>query len=363
MKKPKIQLVLTDDWELRGNGSGNMQTIQFDTIRNLCKIYDIYGIKGTFYAEIMQQLYQIKYGREYPELMALATEWDETIKEVYSKGHDVQLHIHPQWQKATFNDGIWNLPNDWSILNYESDVATKLISDCKKYLEKLLKSVNSSYRCISFRSGNWCFAPSDFIQKALSENGIKIDVSIVNGYFRDSDRVKVDYRNCEESFLPYHPDIFDARNVGQNSTIIECPTHSFRANFFDKILAKAIDQIPNSTAAYNANCIEEKCLIYKRSFINRIIHFLRPDWHVSDLSNLSFPFMMKMIRDIRRRTRLSGWDVVPIVITNHTKDIVDFEPIGRFCKFISRQKDIETVTISQLFENIKNKMYSPVLKK
>lgn len=50
----RVQLVLTDDWELRGNGSGNMRRIQFDSMRALLDIYERHGLKASFNAEVMQ---------------------------------------------------------------------------------------------------------------------------------------------------------------------------------------------------------------------------------------------------------------------------------------------------------------------
>ena len=69
----KIQLVLTDDWELRGDGSGDMHAIQFDTIRRLTGIYEQFGLKGSFYVETMQQLCHLRLGRSNPVLLDLVS--------------------------------------------------------------------------------------------------------------------------------------------------------------------------------------------------------------------------------------------------------------------------------------------------
>src|ERR1043165_7077954 len=104
MRRPLIHLVLTDDWELRGDGSGEMRRMQFSTIRELTSIYNEFGLKGTFMVETMQQLYHRRLGPQHPELAALAEEWDAIVRSVYLQGHDIQLHVHPQWQGATFRN-------------------------------------------------------------------------------------------------------------------------------------------------------------------------------------------------------------------------------------------------------------------
>lgn len=49
-----VHLVLTDDWELRGDGSGDIELMQFDSLSKLTGIYNQYGTKSSFNAEVMQ---------------------------------------------------------------------------------------------------------------------------------------------------------------------------------------------------------------------------------------------------------------------------------------------------------------------
>ena len=51
-----IYIALVDDWEIRGNGTGDVKTLQHDPAISLMNLYDEYGIKNTFYVETMQGL-------------------------------------------------------------------------------------------------------------------------------------------------------------------------------------------------------------------------------------------------------------------------------------------------------------------
>jgi len=42
-KNPTIYLAFVDDWELRGNGSGDIEDIQFRPMRELINIYNSFG--------------------------------------------------------------------------------------------------------------------------------------------------------------------------------------------------------------------------------------------------------------------------------------------------------------------------------
>src|SRR5437016_2185747 len=114
--QPLIHLAFVDDWELSGDGSGDPHELQFRPMRELVRIYNSHGIRGSFNAEVMQQITFRKLGDEHPEIKALARDWEQQVGQTFREGHDVQLHIHPQWSDARYQEGRWQLNGDWSIL-------------------------------------------------------------------------------------------------------------------------------------------------------------------------------------------------------------------------------------------------------
>jgi hypothetical protein len=213
-----IHLALVDDWELSGNGSGDVRQLQFEPMRRLVSIYNRLGIRGSFNAEVMQQITFRQHQDSHNELKVLADEWDDIVRETFRQGHDIQLHVHPQWHNAEYRDGRWKLTADWSILNYSREDALQMLRRGKEYLENLLKDVDPNYRCVSFRSGAWCIAPSPHMLELLVELGIVFDMSIVAGVMYDTRNIKLDYTGCEEEFLPYYPVMTDARKVRTRSS-------------------------------------------------------------------------------------------------------------------------------------------------
>src|SRR5436190_3954413 len=177
MKTPQIHLVLTDDWELRGDGSGDMRHMQFATIRKLISIYDEFGLKGTFLPEVMQQLYHRKAGKLHPELASLADEWEATLRNVYTQGHDIQMHLHPQWNGAHYQGGAWNLSSPWAFADYSAAEVWSMLANAKTYLEELLRTVDPVYRCCAFRAGAWLAFPCDHLLKTLTDLGFVADLS------------------------------------------------------------------------------------------------------------------------------------------------------------------------------------------
>src|SRR6266436_336097 len=114
--EPVIHIAFVDDWEVRGNGTGDPRVLQFAPMRKLVKIVNKYGVRVSFNAEVMQQLTYRGLESRFPELKPIAEEWEQVVVESFRQGHDIQLHLHPQWLGATYQGhGDWTLGGDWSI--------------------------------------------------------------------------------------------------------------------------------------------------------------------------------------------------------------------------------------------------------
>lgn len=366
---PTIYLAFVDDWELSGNGAGDIAELQFRPMRKLINIYNAHGIRGSFNAEVMQQLTFRKFQDEHPELKVLADEWDETVSETLRQGHDVQLHIHPQWSTAKYDNGKWLLKGDWSILNYKPEDAFQMMLEGKRYLETLLRPVDSTYQAVSFRSGSWCIAPSPHILGLLVKLGIVFDMSIVGGVRYETKNIQLDYSDCEEDFLPYYPVMTDARKVSDKPEPIVCiPTNHFhgsRRQVLKHHLTKGWDTVKRklSPAAVMADvrsvetygqewAQKSHASPITRLYEKGLVPYLKGKHLISDIAQLDYPLLTEMLASIRWRARASGLPNVPVILENHTKDVRDFSHIERFVKDVSSAADIRCVTLRDLARDL-----------
>jgi hypothetical protein len=368
MSATTIHLALVDDWELSGSGGGDPHALQFRPIRKLAKIYNKYGIRGSFNAEVMQQLAFRDFQNEHPELRTLADEWDETLQETFRQGHDIQLHTHPQWSSSEYQDGKWILKGDWSIVNYSSNEAWQMLSRGKEYLENLLRPLNSDYRCISYRAGSWCVAPSSFMLNLLADLGIMFDISIVGKLKYDTRRIKLDYSICEEDFAPFYPTMTDARRVSNKIERIVCiPTNHFYGSrrltlkhHLTKVAAKvkggqSTTNGQTSGGGYGSDWADTKHdSSLRRIYEKGVVPYLKGKHLISDLAQLDYPLMREMLSSIRRRARATGLANIPVVLSIHTKDIRVFDDIERFVSDISTAPDIKCVTLTEIARELQN---------
>jgi len=372
---PTIYLAFVDDWEVRGNGTGDPRVLQFEPMRRLVKIFNHYGIRGSFNVEVMQQLTYRKLEERFPELNVLADQWEEVVQESFRQGHDVQLHLHPQWSGARYEGhGVWKMDGDWSILNYPDQQIRAMLASGKQYLQTLLRKIDPSYACVSFRAGSWCAAPSDSFLTILSELGFIFDMSIVAGIRYDTAQVKLDYTQCEEPFAPYYPNMKDARRMSRSVEPVVCiPTNRFfgaRVALLRRDFSKAgmlvrrkiqqlTDRNDRSRPALSrgrsgdewTNKGESGVAGLMRRLFNR---YLRGQLHIADLSRLNYPMMCRMMAHIRKQASHSGLPRVPVILENHTKDIYDFSDIERFVADLARAPDVKTITLTEVARGLRN---------
>jgi hypothetical protein len=361
----RIQLALTDDWELRGNGSGDIEQIQFRAMRELLDLYDSHSVKSTFNAEVMQQLTFRKLQNTHPQLKPLADAWDEHVRLAYTRGHDIQLHIHPQWSKVTFENNRWVLSGDWSLLNYDAGDSYAMLSESKAYLEELLKPLDANYRCVSFRSGSSAIAPSPFVLRQLADLGIVFDMSLIEGLRVNTRNLKLDYTRCDEGFLPFYPQLQDARKMSTKIEPIVCvPIFSFDlsrrrcvAEVLTKVRTKAFSRNSHNHAAdsYAAQEWDDvgRSSLPAKIYDKVIQPCLNGKHIVADIGRLEFPSLREMLKAIRQAAHKSQQSEVWVVLTNHSKYISDFSHIDRFLREARKHDDIRFVTLNTIAEQIR----------
>jgi hypothetical protein len=221
--------------------------------------------------------------------------------------------------------------------------------------------VNRDYRCVAFRASALALAPSEYLLTTLVELGIKIDVSVAAGFFLSNQTLQLDYRRCEETFLPYYPEMDDARKVSSQREPIVCvPLNHFygsRAAVTKLNVELVRERLQRSGSDSNAESPARPQLDTDRAGIARVYEKLiepaiKRKYFVSDMSRLNFPLMREMLSQIRQRAVTSGLEKVPVVLTNHPKDIRDWDGLERFVAEVAKADDVEFITLAELAEKI-----------
>ena len=115
-----IALILTNDWELFGEGDGDFESLQKRRLSGLLKTAEKHSAPLTVFAEVGQQFSHLHAGKSWPHLAQIAIDWELSLQDAVARGHDVQLHYHPTWRNAVFEGGRWKLDlNTWTMTDLD----------------------------------------------------------------------------------------------------------------------------------------------------------------------------------------------------------------------------------------------------
>lgn len=209
----RVIVLLEDDWELLGNGLGNVAHLQYGPALFLMRVADRLGMKVTFMAETLQQLAMRALAGRDRNLAAQAALWEECVRMMVERGHDVQLHLHPQWEGAEYRDGFFRLGRNWNVAAHPAPARRRMIAESIAYLTDLLRPVRADYAVHSFKAGSWGLQPSAGILADLEAAGVRVVMGVGRGIHYRTEDFQADYEGLEEDTLPYHPDYEDIRRV------------------------------------------------------------------------------------------------------------------------------------------------------
>lgn len=161
-----------------------------DALLDAC---DAEGARLTIFAELGEHAYLREHEPE------IADRMEEQWRDAVRRGHDVQMHLHPNWLPelgARFEDGryVWN-----ETLTRAEDHPdlVGLIGRLKRTLEEVIHPVDPTYETVAFRAGGYEAQPFRRLAEALRANGIWCDSSVYHGGRRPG--LYHDYAH------PYHP--------------------------------------------------------------------------------------------------------------------------------------------------------------
>lgn len=178
MGKYFIQLILTVDYEIFGNGLGCVDACVVAPARRMMEIAESFGTPLTFFVEVMEFASM----ESEPETASQAEAVTTQLRDALRRGHDLQLHLHPQFAGARWDGCKWLTTDNWRIGDADDKTCGQWIADGKAWLESKLRDISSEYECFSFRAGGWCIQPSETVVKALLEQGFRMDSTVAPGF-------------------------------------------------------------------------------------------------------------------------------------------------------------------------------------
>jgi peptidoglycan/xylan/chitin deacetylase (PgdA/CDA1 family) len=330
-----IDFIFTTDYEIYGNGEGSLKNHIFEPTRKLKKIFDQTGAKLVFFVEAAE-LERIEAAKSDPAIADVKNQ----IKDLYNKGHEIALHLHPQWYNGTYKNGKWVLDNsEYNLCVLPEKRIIEIIDRSINYLRSVLS--DPDYTPLSFRAGNWLFQPTQPAAKILSSRGIKIDSSVFKGGLQH--RTRLDYRPALNNgyFWTFKEDVNILVSSGE---LLEIPIYSVMVPPWRMATKKRLGLQQKSTTG-------RKTLTDK---INRVLDFARPLQPLKlDFCRMTIDEIKSMMESIIKDDQKTPTVYKPISAIGHTKDLIDFETVDSFLFYLN-QNNITISTFQDVYSILMN---------
>ncbi len=136
--------------------------------KNIMTFFESFDVPVTFFCNVPEYMAYRDNGHEHFSL------YEKQIKDIVNRGHDIQLHFHPEWLSYEWDGNKWC---DRSGIKYGVEKI-----NLEEYKDDLMECVSIlrgfSNDIFVYRGGGYQIEPLERNSKILSELGIKIDSSI-----------------------------------------------------------------------------------------------------------------------------------------------------------------------------------------
>jgi len=331
----KIILISSVDYEVFGDGSGDVSREQIERTSVLKKIADRCGVKLTIMFEYAQFLAYKKFSNKNKKLAEDNEKIKNQLISLIKDGHDVQLHYHAQWEGATYdkvNDKFEVNINHVDISSLSYDLIVKRLKEGKSFLENLLRPYDAEYQCIGFRAGSWAVKNQEKLLRALKEAGFQSDTSVVPNTKFESEQVRFEYKNCP---YQYHYWFID-KILEQQSDVqsfVEIPIYTKKTPFaFLKYLnSKYLLSRKIVNRLYKTKISEQNF-----SFLQKIQKILSRNYYMADLNTMSYKTLIKMFEDVMKDNQFSSEKIIPLMLISHSKTSYAIDDISLFFNYLKK---------------------------
>lgn len=171
-----MNVFLTFDYELFfGSNSGSVEKCLLEPTRKLLALSKKYDVKMTYFVDAGYLYTLEKLQEKHPRLQEEYRAVTEQLDEIIVTGNDIQLHIHPHWEHASYDEGKWHflIQNNYKLSDFSIEGANDIVRKYKKTLDNII-----GRKTHTFRAGGWCLQPFSHLKPIFEELGIRCDSSV-----------------------------------------------------------------------------------------------------------------------------------------------------------------------------------------
>ncbi len=346
-------IALTVDYEIFGNGTGDVRQHVTEPAEHMARTLENVGAPLTVFVEMEEQTafeenaaaLESQLGYD-PGALIRAQ-----IANLAKRGHDFQLHLHPEWHRCAWRPDGWQLHRNVNTVDalYEDQQAvTEYIRTRKTRLESYCDQRVTSYRCGAFAA-----QPGRKLLHALAANEFVIETSVVCGMRRDEKFVQLDYRDAPRERRSWRVREDVARPNGAGA-LTEIPIHSLMGRRFHQITGQRLRaKFSKNVPKQGQGEMLDRFGISKRRPWSLLKFLWQPVPLKLDFHNVTPRKLMQWIHAAPTPHADDPLDV--LVLIGHTKEHVNPHAFEEFVRLAAADKSLKIVSLTQVAEMLRQR--------
>ncbi len=350
----RLQLILTCDHELFGNGTGEVGSCMIKPAEKMMDLCEANDARMTFFFDVCEYwaFREVQDQGGFSGDERPADRLEEHLRSIMERGHDVQLHFHPQWLHYEYKgeEGweldyrMWRLPE---VEQYWQEGGAAPLEELfrrgKETLEQLLRPVNSNYRCVGFRAGAWSIQPEGKVLEAMRRQGFSWETTVAPGKWSEEDLTKYDFSTTpqEEPYWKVRKEVCrpDEKGTITEYPIFTVPVSGWRNGKYTLLkLWKKVPFKPEECEGTAASAPPQRGVWAKLLKLRQAFQSGHRMFNFTDGTTFE---EMKFMTEAASRQYQDREGVVPIVLIGHSKTFGNEGEFEKFLEFITKRADIE----------------------
>ena len=337
-----IKCIFTLDYEIYGDGTGSLNELVYQPTERLLHVFEKWDARFVNYVEVA----------EFERIEAAGTDAaidrvKRQVKDMHCSGHEIALHLHPQWYNARFQQGQWELDySEYNLCTLPQLRIAEIVDRSVNYLGYMVD--NSQFSPLSFRAGNWLFQPTRNAALELARRGLQIDSSVFKGGLQRNQNL--DYRPAKRNgyYWTFSSDVNEPDPMGR---WLALPIYTEMVPPWKMATSKRMGMGTGGGTRGN----RQKNLGKK---LNRAFDFLRFSYPLKfDFCRMTLGELTSMMDRVILQDRHDPDKLKPIVAIGHSKDLNDLQTVDAFLSYL-REKNIPVVTFENIFAKVSEFTYS-----
>jgi hypothetical protein len=188
---PQRKLLISVDYELFfGARAGSVERSLLAPTEALAACLEREGCKLSLFVDAGFLVRAREEGRHNAKARAEHDAVSRQLEGLASRGHDLQLHVHPHWQDCRMAGDEWRVDTRrYRLHDFEPRDAEGIVRDYKAALESI-----KGAEVFAYRAGGWCLQPFAAVGGALRGAGIWLDSTIYAGGYSEVPGRGYDFR-------------------------------------------------------------------------------------------------------------------------------------------------------------------------